>query len=201
MSDMKNFYSEVDKVKNSFSAANYLAVFYYFMATILIVRSSILLARSQGHVLAIYVFGIHIHHFVFGFLFFAVILFALANFDLPLGFFELFLGLSLALIFDEFLFWSFGRFDYWSMVNYTAVIGLAALLSGFINRYRSRSWKNLSAGIIFAFALFFIFSFNNPHAAQARNLTREEYKEFANYINTKKHNYIVRYLKNHNKKG
>lgn len=106
---------------------NPLAVFYFFCSTIVIVRGSILLALMFNHEPGIFVRGWHIHHFVFGFLFLILALDESRKNNFPNWLLEIFYGIGLGLIFDEFVFWTFGRFDYWSLSNLYAMFALSVL--------------------------------------------------------------------------
>lgn len=123
-----------------FRRLNPLAIFYYFCLTVLIVRAFIFVSINLEHIPAIYLRGWHIHHFVFGFLVLAITLDEYGRRGkMPRWMSEILFGVALGLIFDEFAFWSLGRFDYWSMNNFFAAISLA-IAAGFLSRANKRSY-------------------------------------------------------------
>jgi hypothetical protein len=123
---------KISLVKPTILDLNPLAVFYYFCLTVLVVRGVIFAAINYNKIPAIYFDGMHLHHFVFGFLFLAMSLLGSWEFRVPAWLLEILFGISLGLIFDEFIFWTRGQFDYWSMGNFYAIAALsisAGLLS------------------------------------------------------------------------
>jgi hypothetical protein len=104
---------------------NPLAVFYYLCLTALIVRGAIFLAINYNRIPAVYVRGVHMHHFVFGFLILLIAFLKTSQKNLPNWILEMLYGIALGLIFDEFIFWTQGEFDYWSMGNFYALAALS----------------------------------------------------------------------------
>ncbi|HEX5429480.1 MAG TPA: hypothetical protein VFX17_00145 [Patescibacteria group bacterium] len=116
----------IDKsLKQKLLQLNPLAIFYYFCATIVVVRGVIFLSLFWNHTPAIFVRGWHIHHFIFGFLFLLLALDETGKAKFPRFLLEIFYGIGFGLIFDEFAYWTFGRFDYWSIHNFYAMVALS----------------------------------------------------------------------------
>jgi hypothetical protein len=122
--------------KQRFSTLNPLAVFYYFCATVVMVRGGILLMTALNHIPGIFVKHYHIHHFVFGFLLLILTLDESCNPRFKRWVIEIMFGVALGLIFDEFAFWTFGRFDYWSISNLLAVATLSMVAGVLSEIYR-----------------------------------------------------------------
>jgi cell division protein FtsW (lipid II flippase) len=110
--------------KQKIAELNPLAVFYYFCLTIVVVRGTIFLSLLYDHTPAVFVHGWHIHHFVFGFLFLVLALDESRKKNFSNWLLEIFYGIGLALVFDEFAYWTMNRFDYWSDQNYYAMLVL-----------------------------------------------------------------------------
>jgi glycosyltransferase involved in cell wall biosynthesis len=98
-------------------------IFISFWVIIIIARSIIFenLRDSQGT--QIIIKGIHIHHFIIGFVFLLISVIALYFTNgrkrfVPLIFF----GFGLGLVFDEFMFWARIQFDYWAINNFFAIV-------------------------------------------------------------------------------
>lgn len=124
-------------MKRKIYEINPLAILYYFCLTVLTVRLSIFWALIYNHTPAVYVQSIHIHHFVFGFIF---LILSIATFKLhrcPRWLFELLLGISLGLVFDEFIYWTTLDFNYWDLGNFFAVLFISAL-SGYLSLLNPR---------------------------------------------------------------
>ncbi|MBX4205148.1 MAG: hypothetical protein KW788_03110 [Candidatus Doudnabacteria bacterium] len=172
----------ISKIKKRFFTLNPLALFYYFCLTVIIVRATILVSINLDHIPAIYVRGWHIHHFVFGFLCLVLVLDEYGRKKMPRWMAEVLLGVGLGLMFDEFAFWTMGKFDYWSMNNFFAAIslGIGAGILSRVNRqpfhvnFQHKKTKKRTAFIMdysfrrqvilpwasFACLLFIIFSLN-----------------------------------------
>ncbi len=122
----------MNTIKNKLLNLNPLLIFYYFALTTLAIRGAILWAWTRGDYPAIYLRGVHLHHFTFGFLFLAWSIWAAYKTSTPRWVLELTFGIGFGLVFDEFIFWSLYRFDYWSMGNFFALV-LAAALVGILS--------------------------------------------------------------------
>lgn len=168
MSLHKKFLSLVEKYE--LTPENILLVFFSFWLTVIAVRGSIFWLVYHSYIPAIFVRGYHIHHFVFGFVLFcaALILFSKEIFSdyIPLTLF----GSSLALIFDEFLYWTRGHFNYWSIINLVATVSIGACLllahllakRGQIGRISKKRIISFSfVTIIFALCLYTMFRFDH----------------------------------------
>jgi len=125
--------------RKRFLSLNPLAIFYYFCLTVLIVRATIFISINLDHVPAIYVHGWHMHHFVIGFLCLVLVLDEYGRKRMPRWMAEILLGLALGLTFDEFAYWTLGRFDYWSMNNFFAAISLG-IGAGILSRVNQRPY-------------------------------------------------------------
>lgn len=111
---------------------NPLAIFYYLCLTALVVRGVIFVAVRYNKIPAVYVSGTHLHHFVFGFLLLLLALLKTSQKNLSNWILEMIYGIALGLVFDEFIFWTQGQYDYWSLGNFYALAALsiaAGLLS------------------------------------------------------------------------
>lgn len=108
---------------------NILLVCLSFWLTVILVRVVIFWSVINGTIPALFLKGYHIHHFVTGFvlLIIAAILFSRKKFSkyTPLALF----GCSVGLIADEFLFWTSGHFDYWSLVNLAAILAIGTAMA------------------------------------------------------------------------
>lgn len=130
----------VKPIEKRIMTFNPLAIFYYFALTVLIVRGTIFVAVSFDHIPAVFIRGLHVHHFVFGFLLVLLALDESRNSHVPRFLLELALGIGLALMFDEFAYWSLLRFDYWSGINLVAV-SLLGIAGGIASRYDREVYK------------------------------------------------------------
>jgi len=113
-------------------------IFISFWSIIIIVRSIIFENLRENKTTHIIIKGVHIHHFIIGFLLLliSIIIYRFTNGRkrfIPL----LFFGIGLGLVFDEFLFWSKLQFDYWALKNFLAIIilfGIFQLLLFIFNK-------------------------------------------------------------------
>lgn len=160
-----------------------------FWLTALAVRGVIFWSVTNGITPAIVIKGWHIHHFVTGFLMLslAIVLLSKRIFSkyIPLTL----LGTALGLIFDEFLYWISGNFDYWSGVNMVATITIGAMLMA-VYLYTKRqdlgrlSKKRIAAMlvpiIIFSASFYLLFhrQKNWSFAEAQKNLVPREYSGF-----------------------
>ena len=107
---------------------NLLLVCLSFWLTALAVRSIIFWSVYHGRLPAVFIEGYHIHHFVTGglLLILALVMFSERIFSsyIPLAL----IGCALGLMFDEFLFWTRGHFNYWSLANLIATVSIGTLM-------------------------------------------------------------------------
>jgi hypothetical protein len=115
------------QIKKRILSLNPLVVFYYFALTVIVVRSTILLALLFDRIPGIHIRGLHFHHFGFGFIFLAWAIWESDINRYPRVILEVLYGISLGLIFDEFVYWTFREFNYWSAINLWAVIILGSI--------------------------------------------------------------------------
>lgn len=112
--------------------AHILVVLSGFAGIVLIVRSVLFWETLSGSTsLRIIINGWHIHHFATGFL---LVLFALLEWraEHRWRFISLMvLGIGMGLMFDEFLFWTHFRFEYWHLSNFFGVLFMEILLIAF----------------------------------------------------------------------
>jgi hypothetical protein len=147
-------------LKQKIFKLNPLAIFYYFCSTIVVVRGVIFLSLLFNHTPRILIRGWHIHHFVFGFLFLILAIDESRKKNFPIWLLEIFYGIGFGLIFDEFAYWTFGRFDYWSMNNFYAMVCLS-ILAGILTQLDQQTYDvNISRKKIkpksYSFGLHFI---------------------------------------------
>ncbi len=99
-----------------------------FWFTVVALRGIIFWSVLNGAIPEFFIEGYHIHHFISGFLLLiiAIILMRkpITSRYIPL----VLLGSSLGFIFDEFLFWTRGHFDYWSRINLLAVVAIGTAM-------------------------------------------------------------------------
>jgi glycosyltransferase involved in cell wall biosynthesis len=126
-----------------------------FWATIFFVRIVEFIALFYNRYPAIIIHNTHIHHFISGFLL-IIISVGLSFFsEIHDAFTATTFGIGLGLVADEFLYWTLGRFNYWSYVNCAGIllIALALLAAVFftldpdwseskINKTKSAGTKN-----------------------------------------------------------
>ena len=169
-----------------FLGINPLAVLYWFFATVLVVRGGIFFAGYFHKIPAIYVDGLHMHHFATGYLILLLAVAGAAKKHFPNWLLEGLFGVALGLIFDEFIFWTLWRFDYWSMANFFATVSLSTV-AGNLSRLHPRAveihmvqpwhtrhhirysfWRHLvMPWAVFVVVLWAIFIFGNPVAVSA----------------------------------
>jgi glycosyltransferase involved in cell wall biosynthesis len=114
---------------NRFFAISYAS----FWATIFFVRIVEFIALFYNRYPAIIIHNTHIHHFISGFLL-IIISVGLSFFsEIHDAFTATTFGIGLGLVADEFLYWTLGRFNYWSYANCagTLLIALALLAAVF----------------------------------------------------------------------
>ena len=163
-------------------------MFFAFWITVLSVRGVIFWLVYHGFVPAVFIRGYHIHHFVMGFLLLiaAVILLSKRIFSnyIPLTL----IGSALALIFDEFLYWTRGHFTYWSLVNLAATVTIGVIImsvhllakhndAGQISKKRVALTTLLV--ISFSFCLFLLFHYDRllNDVYTHKNPIRQEYSD------------------------
>lgn len=105
----------------AFSAKSVMMFSLGFWLTAIIMRLVIFWAFLQNKTPAVYFHSHHIHHFVFGFflLFLAGLVYFHSNVSGKL--LLLVAGIGSGLMFDEFLYWTRGLFDYWNLYNFFAL--------------------------------------------------------------------------------
>jgi glycosyltransferase involved in cell wall biosynthesis len=114
---------------NRFFAISYAS----FWATIFFVRIVEFIALFYNRYPAIIIHSTHIHHFISGFML-IIISVGLSFFsEIHDAFTATTFGIGLGLVADEFLYWTLGRFNYWSYANCagTLLIALALLAAVF----------------------------------------------------------------------
>ncbi len=132
----------MDKDKE-INSSEYLALFFSFWITEFVVRFVIFGSFLNGVFPGITINGFRVHHYITGFalLFVSIIL---ALFHKRKIFYPL-LGISSALIMDEFSYWTILKVDYWNPLNiiapFSAGIGLLFLLKLKTNFYSLPSIK------------------------------------------------------------
>lgn len=160
-----------------------LIVFLSFWITALAVRGIIFLLVSKGIIPALFIMGYHIHHFITGFILltFALILYFKKIWSkyIPIVLF----GAGMALVFDEFLFWTRDHFNYWSLVNLFALSFIGTILAGFYQYTRKTftieplplrseiiQWSVVLLPVLLAFLLLLDwFSYHNLLASETAN--------------------------------
>ena len=129
------------------SLNRFLAITYAsFWATIIIMRSVEFIDLLFNHYPAIIIDSIHIHHFVTGFIILFIV-FALQIFTNTNNAIKAILfGTGLGLAADEFLYWTLGRFNYWSYANFfgTILIGIILLVA----IYLTLEYNNIDADFL-----------------------------------------------------
>ncbi len=120
-----------------------------YWLTVLLTRTIIFLSLQRGRTPAIFLRGFHVHHFITGYILLLVALFLGRRHKSPKTI-ALLLGISLGLVFDEFLYWTQMRFDYWSTANLIAigVSGLAITLLYFEARVNAAKAKSIPSSFI-----------------------------------------------------
>ena len=202
---MKQTSPDIQKTlsKHGISSTNALLIFLSFWVTVLLVRGIIFEMINRGSIPAIFVKGFHIHHFITGFilLLFAVVLMTKKIWykHIPV----LLLGCGTALVFDEFIFWTSGQFEYWDMVNFLAVASLGLILAGYYEYTRQKSkqekvplkkevgqWSLVLLPVILAILVMLNwYSYHNTLAAKAERkilpISEHKIKTFPVYDKTK----------------
>jgi len=107
---------------------NLALVFIFFWTTILGIRFFIADSLEEaGRSPEIVVSGLHIHHFIIGFVLLAMAIFLHLLARNKGGFLKLVaIGVGLGLVFDEFVYWRYLDFNYWAVSNFLAVTLTAA---------------------------------------------------------------------------
>ncbi|HVY68030.1 MAG TPA: hypothetical protein VHA30_04020 [Patescibacteria group bacterium] len=131
-------------VKHNITPGAILIVCLVFWFTVFATRGVIFWAVVHGDIPAIFVRGYHIHHFITGFLL-ALVAGALLSRKIFVKYIPLaLLGCGLGLAFDEFIFWTLGSFNYWSLINLVAVITIGTTMAS-MYVYAKRYDLNLMA--------------------------------------------------------
>lgn len=115
--------------RNTTSVNRFLAISYAaFWATIFIVRVVEFIALLYNRFPAIFIDRTHVHHFVTGFLLMLAGVLLVFLSDIADAVPATIFGIGLGLMADEFLYWTLGRFNYWSFANCVGTIIIALLL-------------------------------------------------------------------------
>ncbi|MDP2656125.1 MAG: hypothetical protein Q8P11_01005 [bacterium] len=184
---MRFKFTQVRKL-SAFTSHNILWVFVSFWLTILGMRSILFWLVSHGIFPWIIIRGYHIHHFVSGFIV-IILSFFLIGRQLRSRYIPVLLfGGGMGLVVDEFIFWTLGDFNYWSLLNLAAVgIGAVIILLWYSQRKKKEreltlsvirsvwvtSWPLILATAIGFVLLVELFSFENAVLEQAKNTIKD----------------------------
>lgn len=104
-------------------------IFFSLWLTVLGIRSFLFEAwGDDGHYPALFINGIHVHHFIIGFFFLLIASVLYYGLRKRYEFFTLLLlGSGLGLIFDEFTYWTRFQFDYWGIQNFWLTVAIALI--------------------------------------------------------------------------
>jgi len=157
-----------------------------FWSTVIAIR--LLVAErleDQGRQLGLVINGVHIHHFVIGFVLILVALLLYFLSKKRKGLMVLVpLSVGIALIFDEFVYWSHREFDYWAIENFLAIIitGVLLFLIYHLPEKRSEITDNCQPRLNprHPFVSVVIPAFNEEKflPATLRSLVRQDYQDF-----------------------
>ncbi len=156
--------------KHQITPGNILLVSLTMWLTAIAVRGVIFWSVYHGVIPAVFVRGYHIHHFIMGFfmLIIAAVMLSKRIFSkyIPLTL----AGSALGLVFDEFLYWTRGHFNYWSMVNLMGTVSIGFLMIAFYlyaKRYdlghlsKKRIAATLAPILFFSALLYGLFHYQN----------------------------------------
>jgi glycosyltransferase involved in cell wall biosynthesis len=116
---------QMPKTKTSTMNRFFAIAYASFWATIFFVRIVEFIALLYNRYPAVTIDRTHIHHFATGFLL-IIISMALAFFsEINDAFPAIIFGIGLGLVADEFLYWTLGRFNYWSYANCAGTLLIA----------------------------------------------------------------------------
>jgi hypothetical protein len=123
-------YIHMDHHRDPYTSAHYfLAISYVsFWTTIFCVRIVELISLAYDRFPAIIIDQTHIHHFITGFILLFMVLLLETFLEVNSAVKAIIFGLGLALISDEFLYWTLGRFNYWSYANCVGTILISIIL-------------------------------------------------------------------------
>lgn len=109
---------------NRFLAISYVA----FWATIFTIRIVELIALAYNRFPGIVIERTHIHHFITGFILLLVFVILELLLEVNDAIKAIIFGIGLALIADEILYWTLGRYSYWNYANCVGTLLIALLL-------------------------------------------------------------------------
>ncbi len=187
------------------SAKHVLAFSFGFWATAIIVRLVIFWAFLQDRAPAIYIHNHHVHHFIFGLLLLllsgALYYYSTLHSKIIL----LLAGIGSGLMFDEFLYWTRGIFNYWSIYNFLA-LALAATICLMLYIYAKRQalCQNLSLPgenfraswliiILFIYISFLYSLFSMQHTLVAQAKEQRSVKKQMRVLGTKAKSELFEY--------
>jgi hypothetical protein len=120
----------LDRLKKyNLTPGNVLLICLSFWLTVMLTRLIIFWSVIHGIIPAVFVGGYHIHHFITGFILLAAALLLLSREILSKYIPLVLFGFSLGLIIDEFLFWTSGHFNYWSLINFVAIVVIGTAMA------------------------------------------------------------------------